>query len=299
MARASVIIPAYNYGRYIRKAVDSVLSQTEKDVEVIVVDDGSTDNTQEILETEYKDKIKYFRQKNQGAPVARNKGIEESTGKYIVFLDADDALFPENIEKKAAFLDNNPDCGWVFSSFSKFTEGQHKRVQESFTRTGSAAEEGLTGDIFKKLATGRMISTPTVMVRREILDQSGWFDVELRCLQDYDLWLRIAKISKVGFINEELCEVLYHEGSISTATSQEKNFQARVRINAKIEKMYPEILKEARPFWSKIKADEYNFRCLQSLREKKRLDALKYLFKSLLMQPLQGGIFKNILKEVF
>ena len=113
MPKVSVIIPTYNYGKYIEKAIDSVLAQTYKDFEIIVVDDGSTDNTREIIETRYKDKVRYFYQENKGAPVARNKGIKESMGEYLVFLDADDWLMPMALLSRLEYLKKHFDCGWI------------------------------------------------------------------------------------------------------------------------------------------------------------------------------------------
>ena len=100
MPEISVIIPTFNYGKYIERAIDSILTQTYQDFEIIVVDDGSTDNTKEIIRSKKSDKIRYFYQENKGAPAARNKGIVESKGKYIAFLDADDEWLPTKLEKQ-------------------------------------------------------------------------------------------------------------------------------------------------------------------------------------------------------
>ena len=97
MPKVSVIIPTYNYGKYIEKAVDSVLTQTYRDQEIIVVDDGSTDNTREIIEARYKDKVRYFYQENRGAPAARNFGLRKAEGEFVTFLDADDWLMPNSL----------------------------------------------------------------------------------------------------------------------------------------------------------------------------------------------------------
>ena len=100
MPKVSVIIPTYNYGQYIEKAIDSVLAQSYQDFEIIVVDDGSTDNTGTIIETKYKDKVKYIFQENKGAAAARNRAAKEAKGKYLSFLDADDTFLVDNLQKK-------------------------------------------------------------------------------------------------------------------------------------------------------------------------------------------------------
>ena len=107
MALISIIIPTYNYAEYIQKAIDSVLAQTYKNCEIIVVDDGSTDNTQEIIENKYKNKVRYYYQENKGAPAARNKGIKKSKGEYLSFLDADDYLTESSIENRLTVLEQN------------------------------------------------------------------------------------------------------------------------------------------------------------------------------------------------
>jgi len=113
MPKVSVIIPTYSYSKYIEKAINSVLAQTYRDFEIIVVDDGSTDNTRKIIETKYKDKVRYFYQENKGASAARNKGIKESKGEYLAFLDQDDLFHPLSLEKKVDFLNRNSEFGWV------------------------------------------------------------------------------------------------------------------------------------------------------------------------------------------
>jgi len=122
MPKVSVIIPTYNYGQYIDKSIDSVLSQTYTDFEIIVIDDGSTDNTRTIVETKYRDKVKYIYQENRGAPAARNQGLREAKGDFIVFLDADDWFAPENLEYKVNILENNVDVGWVYSDWHYVNE---------------------------------------------------------------------------------------------------------------------------------------------------------------------------------
>ena len=118
MPKVSVMIPTYNYGKYIEKAIDSVLAQTCKDFEIIVVDDGSTDNTREIIEAKYKNVVRYFYQGNKGAPVARNFGLRKAEGEFVVFLDADDWLMPEALLSRLGYLKNHSDCGWVYGSCS-------------------------------------------------------------------------------------------------------------------------------------------------------------------------------------
>ena len=118
MIKVSVIIPTYNSGRYIKEAIDSVLAQTYTNYEIIVVDDGSTDNTSQIVQA-YGDRVHYFYQENQGVAVSRNRGLRESQGEYIAFLDHDDVFFPDKLSEQICCLEQHPEAGIVHSGWQR------------------------------------------------------------------------------------------------------------------------------------------------------------------------------------
>lgn len=183
--KVSVIIPTYNYARYLPDAIESVLSQTFSDYEIVIVDDGSTDNTVEVLQP-YTGKIKYIYKENGGLSSARNVGIQNSIGEYLVFLDSDDMLMPDKLKIQTAILDDNPEVGFVYSD-EYIMHGEDK---DNMYR----AREGRqlpSGNIFKEFFLDSFIAVMTVMVRRSCLDQVGLFDENLPCNEDDDLWLRI------------------------------------------------------------------------------------------------------------
>lgn len=183
--KVSVIIPTYNYARYLPDAIESVLSQTFSDYEIVVVDDGSTDNTVEVLQP-YMGKIKYIYKENGGLSSARNVGIQNSICEYLVFLDSDDMLMPDKLRIQTAILDDNPEVGFVYSD-EYIMHGEDK---DNMYR----AREGRqlpSGNIFKEFFLNSFIAVMTVMVRRSCLDQVGLFDEGLPCNEDDDLWLRI------------------------------------------------------------------------------------------------------------
>lgn len=301
MPKVSVIIPTYNYGKYIEKAIDSVLAQTYKDFEIIVVDDGSTDNTREIIQTRYKDKVRYFYQENKGAPVARNKGIKESKGEYLAFLDQDDLFHPLNLEKKVDFLDSNSEFGWVYSDYTGITEPGFKKPTGNITRKGSAAKYKISGHISKQLIEGYLLSTPsTVMIRRNVIDKAGCFDEKISHLEDYDLWLRISYWFPIGFIDQELCTVLYHKNSSSSMfDDRDKYYSSRIRINHKIETMYPDLAVSIGLRWKKIKSDEYNYLCMLHFDKRNFKTGFRYFIKSVCAYPFQGGIYVIFLKYLW
>ncbi len=223
----SVIIPAYNGARFLPEAIESVLAQTYKDYEIIVVDDGSTDNTKEILKP-YFDKIKYIHQQNQGAATARNTGIRHSQGEYIAFLDADDVWLPEKLHTQVYYLDNNPEVAMVYSrSFTISGDGELISKKSSY-------KDFPSGEIFNILFLHSFfIYTSTVVVRRRILDTVGLFDESLITSEDRDLWLRIAREFKVSGITKYLCKYRNTDGSLSK--NKEIPFNEKRRV---IEKNY-------------------------------------------------------------
>jgi len=248
MPEVSVIIPTYNYVKYIEKAIDSVLAQTCKDFEIIVVDDGSTDNTREIIENQYKDKVKYFYQENKGAPVARNFGLRKAEGVFVVFLDADDWLMPEALLSRLEYLKKHSNCGWVYGACYYYDE-YGREVTERFHLYPFAYRNRREGNILGHMLLGELIHTPTVMINRDLLLDVGGFDITLPCLQDYELWLRVAVRSPVGFLDECNVVVVTHAGSISR--SRTDGYRTRLKIMRQAEIMYPEVVRKLGYKWQR------------------------------------------------
>lgn len=212
LSKITVIIPTYNSAKYIKEAVDSALSQTYKDIEIIVVDDGSTDNTKDVLK-KYIDngKIRYIYQANGGPASARNKGINNSSGEFIAFLDADDIWFPDKLKKQIPLF-NNSDIGLVYSDMEFFGDKfKYCYYSEILKR------KMLKGYVYKNLILENFIPTSSVVIKRRILYDVGFFneDRKLFAVEDYDLWLRITKKYKVDFINELLVKYRIHSHKIS------------------------------------------------------------------------------------
>jgi glycosyltransferase involved in cell wall biosynthesis len=199
----SIVIPTYNTASYICETIESCLAQTYPRCEIIVVDDGSTDNTAELLTARYGDRICYLRQTRAGAAAARNHGIRAARGEFIKFCDADDLLTPTIVERCMAVLKQQPGTHIV-----------HTRIQFIDVHSKTPLEPGptpLSGDIFCDLLLGHGsgIQTSAVLARRQILLQVGLFDEDprlMRC-QDWDLWLRLARKYRFAAIDEPL--VLY------------------------------------------------------------------------------------------
>lgn len=181
--RVSVIIPTYNRGWIIKEAIDSVLAQDFKDFELIVVDDGSTDNTLEILNSFQYD-IKVLRQSNHGVSAARNRGIAAASGHFIAFLDSDDLWLPRKLARQVDFFNSNPDAYicqteeiWVRNNVRVNPKKRHKKPW---------------GMIFEPSLALCLVSPSAVMIRRSLFEKVGGFDETLPACEDYDLWLRIS-----------------------------------------------------------------------------------------------------------
>jgi len=196
MKKVSVIIPAYNKAEYTRRTVDSVLAQTYPHVEIIVVDDGSKDQTANVM-AEYGGRIHYVFKANGGACSARNEGIRSATGEYVAFLDCDDLYGVEKIKRCVDYLEKNPRFGFVYTA-AYFIDEQdeivgrydHPRSREGF--------------IASKLILEDFICNSTVLVRKSILQKAGFFDEEIFTPADWDMWLRLSEIAQAGYIREPL-----------------------------------------------------------------------------------------------
>ncbi|MBI4085296.1 MAG: glycosyltransferase [Candidatus Liptonbacteria bacterium] len=195
----SILIPAYNAEKYVKAAVDSALGQTYPNIEVIIVNDGSTDGTAGVVRPYLEDKrIVYFEQPNGGISKARNKAFELSRGDYITFLDADDIDAPAKVKEEMNFFEANPECGVVYCRVLSFYDDAPGKMYEYGRHMPS-------GDIFRQLLRHQFINPGSVMLRREIFASEKGFNPEFRDAEDWDLWRRLAyRGVKFGFIDKPL-----------------------------------------------------------------------------------------------
>lgn len=219
----SVIVPTFNRAAYLAAALNSALGQTYPNCEIIVIDDGSTDNTKEVVQP-YLSKVQYVYQDNKGNAAARNTGLTRAKGKYIAFLDSDDVWLKEKCAKQVAFLEEHPDHAFVYSGTYLIDENG----QEVGNRLLQEGEEPSFENLFTK---NRIISLSVVMVRKEHLDSVGWLDENLRQSPDYDLYLRLSKKYPYRCLNELLCQYRVHESNISG--NLDGRLKAHLRIFSK------------------------------------------------------------------
>lgn len=179
----SVIIPTYNRAQMVARAIDSVLAQDFTDFELIVVDDGSSDDTARIFDR-YGDRLIFLRQSNSGVSAARNRGIRAASGQLITFLDSDDLWLPEKLSHQVSFFDDHP-------------EALIHQTEEIWIRNGRRVNpkkrhRKLSGDIFVSSLELCLVSPSAVMMRKALFDEIGLFDENLPACEDYDLWLRVS-----------------------------------------------------------------------------------------------------------
>lgn len=203
MPKVSVLIPTYNYARYVGLAVESALMQSYPNLEVIVIDDGSTDNTQEVLKP-YLSRINYLYKPNGGTGGALNLGIAKSSGKYICWLSSDDVFYPDKVAKQVQLMESNPTQGFCYTSFAVIeADGKHHYDIHSPYYPDRK-------EMVVKLMEGCFINGSTVMMRRAALSVVGVFDEAMGTVHDYDLWFRFLRHFPCGFIDEILIGYRWH-----------------------------------------------------------------------------------------
>jgi glycosyltransferase involved in cell wall biosynthesis len=213
MPRVSVIIPTFNCARFLDRAIASALEQTYTDYEIIVADDGSTDDTRDIV-ARIGNKTRYFFQPNGGLSSARNLGLSKANGEFIAYLDADDMWYPHKLESQVAFLDAHGECGLVHSDVTVIDESDqiiHRRFNQETGRTVP------NGHCLMDLLRRCHINATTVLERRRNIELIGGFDERLKSLEDYLHWIRVAMEGlAVGYINEPLAMYRWRAASLSS-----------------------------------------------------------------------------------
>lgn len=214
MPRVSVIVPCYNTGKYLRQALDSVLAQTYQDWEVILIDDGSTDNTAQVaadVRAQFGARLRYFYQRNRGLAVTRNTGFQQASGEFISFLDADDLYAPNRLQMGVEALDGYPDVGLIHSRVDRIDANgnflEHPPTPDSRFLSGRIARH-----IFTRKAH---ILCPSIMFRKCCLVQAGDSDENLTVNADRDICFRIALHYPVFYIDKVLAHYRLHPNGMS------------------------------------------------------------------------------------
>jgi glycosyltransferase involved in cell wall biosynthesis len=218
MATVDVIIPAFNAAKYLPAALESVASQTFDDWQILLVDDGSTDNTAEVVApflNRFGSKITYIKQANRGLPAARNTAIRSSTSEFLALLDADDVWLPCRLAESLKVLRAQPQAGLSYGLITRIDpEG---RLGKTFQGNPKYAEGHIAPHIYMRKVD---LPCPTITFRRRCLDDVGLFDETMRATEDRDLWLRIALRYEVAFVPKVIAYYRASPNSMSADTQR-------------------------------------------------------------------------------
>ncbi len=209
--KISVVLPTYNRGHVIGRSIQSVLDQTIPVSEIIVVDDGSTDNTEEVVRSFDDDRIQFIRTpENKGAAAARNLGVKNARYEMIAFHDSDDEWRRDKMEKQISYINDHPGCRFVYCAFIKHFEYSDLIIPDMNDGTK------LEGDILAQLLYQNTISTQTILMERSLLNEIGGFDESLKSQIDWDMVIRVAKVCPIGFVPEVLVDLASSPDSITS-----------------------------------------------------------------------------------
>jgi glycosyltransferase involved in cell wall biosynthesis len=226
MAMVDVLIPAFNAARYLPAALESVVSQTFEDWQIVLVDDGSTDNTAEVVAPyveRHGAKVRYIRQENRGLPAARNAAIRASDGEFLALLDADDVWLPCRLAESLKMMAERPRAGLSYG----LIQGIDPEDRPGSTWVGNLKD--VEGRIAPQIYMRKVeLPCPTIMFRRRCVDEVGLFDETMRATEDRDLWLRIALRYEVAFVPKVLA--YYRVSPTSMSTDPERMLKAQMQF---------------------------------------------------------------------
>jgi len=198
LVKISVIIPTYNRAYLLKRSIESVLNQTYGELELIIIDDGSTDNTNEVVQSYLEDeRVRLYQISNSGVSKARNYGVSKSTGSWIGFLDSDDQWHNNKLEEQVKFIDQNPQFKIIHAHENWVRNDKQVKIPKRYRKSG--------GDIFIRSLDQCMISPSVALISTELFQHYEGFREDFIVCEDYDLWLKITSENEVGFIDSVLC----------------------------------------------------------------------------------------------
>ena len=228
--KVSVVTPAYNAENTIAESIQSVINQTFSDFDMIIIDDGSTDRTAEIIKSIEDSRIRYIYQDNAERAAARNLGIQNAKGRYIAFLDADDFWVEDKLEKQITLFRKNPELGLVYSDLYLFDD-QSKEIITKYSNIRKLYKGRVA---LREMLTENFIQSPTPIVRREVFEQVGNFDVCLVPREDIEMWVRIVARYPIDYVNKPLAMYRIHKNSTTWKNKPELLFDRTIKMLDKI-----------------------------------------------------------------
>jgi len=287
MLKVSVVVPTFNCAGFIGTAIDSVLRQTRPPDEILIVDDGSVDNTREVVEAL---PAKYLYQENAGPSSARNTGLRHANGDLVAFLDADDFWLPHKLATQLKAFENFPDAGFSFSTVWHLYAGTNPKISRdpyyppqlaAWLRGKTVRDGGVYGSVYDLLLRKNCVATSSMVLRRQLAERVGDFDIRLRGCEDYDYWIRMARLAPAVFIERPVSRYRIVDDGLSGAweARYERFFETAVQVVSAHLREYPSLT--VRRAMGASLAD-YAFYCLAVGRT---TDARRLSGRSLSMYP--------------
>ena len=300
----SVVIPTYNRAELLPRAVDSVIAQTVSDWEVIIVDDGSTDQTPLVAERYRRSlgrRLAYHFQDHQGASRARNTGIDACRGRFVAFLDSDDEFFPSKLERQIELFHLRPELGLVYSDYA-YIDLDGQRRPSAFDDKCPAARRvsresvapGLFvcgGDFFGALLCDYFVATIVGMVRRDVLGSHIRFPTEHAYAEEWLFYLRVARVCRAGFVDEPLS--LHHFVPGSAARTDPHRNLVRLRgLLHSIESEFPDLTRDQRRAVRGRRAETARQLAYNAMRARQARLALAFLAETVRLRPTWRGLLE-------
>jgi cellulose synthase/poly-beta-1,6-N-acetylglucosamine synthase-like glycosyltransferase len=284
----SIIIPSYNMSDFVPDAVHSVLAQTYSKLEVHVVDDGSTDNTRNVMaQFNNDDRVIYHYRPNGGVSSARNFGIRAAQGEFIALCDADDLWETHKLEMQLQCFKRQPETGLVYSGVT-WVDKKNRAIEAPWNPAF------YSGNVSDKLLQVNFVSCSSVLVRKSCFDEVGYFDTSLRTCEDFDLWLRISVKYEFGKVDKPLCRYRVWAGQVSSG-DELRFFEDVIRVKRRFLAANPKLIDPVvvKEIWAEL----FSSMAQCTMRMKKgRLRAIGCIWQSLHYRPFRMGTWKSAVK---
>ena len=283
----SIIMPTFNRADFIVESVNSIVNQSYKDWELIIIDDGSTDNTKTVLAGLLDDpRISYIKQENSGQSCARNSGIKAAKSKWLCFLDSDN-LWPEDkLSVSWKYVEENPKAEIIY--------GEITRIDENGRCLGPASMKRYSGRITSKLLNDNFITINTVTMKKDCINALGGFNETDRLAEDYELWLRLSTRYSFNYVEHMLAYYRVMENQLSS--DKEKRFEANLNILISFRKSFPESVSMLE--WRKGMSFFYTRRARYLLGQYQYCASMTDLIMALYQYPLWSGPWKVGAKSI-
>lgn len=288
----SIVIPTYNRADFILHALNSVFAQSYKNFEVIVIDDGSTDNTEEVLKQVSDSRLTYHKKKNEERAVARNTGAKMGKGKYVTFFDSDDLLYPNHLQDAFEFIKKNNEPVFFHLAYD-IKDAKGNLIQKPIS---------FTGNLNDKIIFGNVLSCNGVFIRRDIALQYPFNeDRELSASEDWHLWVRLSARFPLMYSNVLTSTIVNHDSRSVLAVNKEKLVK---RMELLIKYLFEDKIVKQKygKYKSLVASDLYTYIALHlAITKKHRKDAIKYLYKSFIEYPgaIKSRRFYGTIKNLF